>query len=72
MTKQKQLYKIVYNNKAIELVIEPDIYTPNIDENGNYEDNVLLMSKTEGIHFPSQQLVKDMNTKMVDNLLEFD
>ena len=52
MTKQKQLYKIVYNNKAIELVIEPDIYTPNIDENGNYEDNVLLMSKTEGIHFP--------------------
>jgi hypothetical protein len=52
MPKQKQLYKIVHNNKAMELVIEPDIYTPNIDETGNYVDNVHLMSKTEGIHFP--------------------
>ena len=124
----------------MELVVEPDIYTPNIDENGNYVDKAHMMSKTEGIHCPcsrkdkiynfsqhmkskchqqwiktinlnktnhfmenmelrntvsnqkliiakmekelnakmliidclSQQLVKDMNTKMVDNLLEFD
>ena len=36
----------------MELVVEPDIYTPNIDENGNYVDKAHMMSKTEGIHCP--------------------
>jgi hypothetical protein len=124
----------------MELVVEPDVYIPNIDENGNYVDKIYITNKNEGIHCPcsrkdriynfsqhmkskchqqwiktinlnkanhfmenmelrnivsnqkliiakmekeltakmiiidclSQQLVKEMNTKIVDNLLEFD
>ena len=33
----------------MELVIEPDIYTPNIDEHGNYVDKTYMLNKTEGI-----------------------
>ena len=34
----------------MELVIEPDIYTPNIDEHGNYVDKIYILNKNEGIH----------------------
>ena len=31
----------------MELVIEPDIYTPNIDEHGNYVDKIYILNKNE-------------------------
>ena len=49
------------NNKAMELVVEPDVYTPNIDENGNYVDKIYMMNKTEGIHCPCSRKDKIYN-----------
>ena len=42
----------MFHNK-MELVLEPDIYTPSIDENGNYIDKVPSFSNvTNGIMCP--------------------
>jgi len=45
----------------MELVIEPDIYTPNIDEDGNYVDKTYMLNKTEGIHCPCSRKDKIYN-----------
>ena len=45
----------------MELVVEPDVYTPNIDENGNYVDKIPILSKTEGIHCPCSRKDKIYN-----------
>jgi hypothetical protein len=37
-------------NKGMELIVEPDIYSPSIDENGNYVDKIPVLTKNEGIH----------------------
>jgi hypothetical protein len=39
------LFIFYYISKKMELVIEPDIYSPSIDENGNYVDNPTIKFK---------------------------
>jgi hypothetical protein len=45
----------------MELVVEPDVYTPNIDENGNYVDKIYITNKNEGIHCPCSRKDKIYN-----------
>ena len=45
----------------MELIVEPDIYIPSIDENGNYVDKIPILSKTEGIHCPCSRKDKIYN-----------
>jgi hypothetical protein len=45
----------------MELVIEPGIYSPNIDETGNYIDKIPILSKNEGIHCPCSRKDKIYN-----------
>ena len=45
----------------MELVVEPDIYTPSIDATGNYIDKIPIFSKNEGIHCPCSRKDKIYN-----------
>ena len=45
----------------MELVIEPGIYSPSIDETGNYIDKIPVLTKNEGIHCPCSRKDKICN-----------
>ena len=45
----------------MELVIEPGIYSPSIDETGNYIDRIPKLSKNEGINCPCSRKDKIYN-----------
>ena len=45
----------------MELVVEPDIYTPSIDATVNYIDKIPIFSKNEGIHCPCSRKDKIYN-----------
>ena len=45
----------------MELVIEPGIYSPSIDETGNYIDKIPMIPKNEGIHCPCSRKDKIYN-----------
>lgn len=60
----------------MELVVETDIYTPSVDENGNYIDKIPVLSKHEGIRCPCSRkdkiynLAQHMKTKCHQNWLK--
>lgn len=45
----------------MELVVEPGIYSPSIDETGNYIDKIPVLTKNEGIHCPCSRKDKIYN-----------
>ena len=45
----------------MDLVVESDIYSPSMDENGNYVDKIHMLNKNEGIHCPCSRKDKIYN-----------
>jgi hypothetical protein len=49
----------------MELILIPDIYTPAIDENGNYVDHEIINVKKNGSKCPCKPIMYTFNSKSI-------